>query len=70
MPTVNSFDDYLTWTDITETLSRSDKIAYLFAVLLNRKYLQRYDTLIYHKKFIPSVQTLKVLVEFFILISK
>lgn len=57
MPTVNSFDDYLTWTDITETLSRSDKIACLFAVLLNRKYLQRYDTLIYHKKFIPSVHT-------------
>lgn len=70
MPTVNSFEDYSTWTGITETLSRSDKIACLFAVLLNRKYPQRYDTLIYHKKFIPSVQTLKVLVEFFILISK
>lgn len=63
MPTVNSFDDF-------QTLSRLDKIVCLFAVPLPRKYLQRYDTLMYHKKCIPSVQTLKVLVELFILISK
>lgn len=37
MPPVNSFDDYLLWADSTETISRIDRIASLFVLILHRK---------------------------------
>lgn len=47
---MNSFDDYSPWADSIETISRFDKIACLFLVILHRKYSQRYNKYIY----IPS----------------
>ena len=47
MSPVNSFDDYSPWADSTETISRLDRIACLFIVILHRKYSQRCNKVIY-----------------------
>lgn len=40
---VNSFDDCSPWADSIETISRLDIKACLFAIILYRKYSQRYN---------------------------
>lgn len=43
MLSVNSFDHYSSWADSTGAISRLNRIACLFVVILHRKYSQRHN---------------------------